>query len=186
MISTVAEEVVERSQRQSDREIIETIALGAIKFAILRAKPGSNINFDPETSLSFEGDSGPYLQYTHARIESLLNKWDALQKTKTNEGSSPNTGDLRSVRGIEITNIHRILYRFPEVVEVAANSYGPHHIVTYLLQVAQTFNTYYGAHKMIDEHDSETTQYRLTLARATQTILHNGLYLLGITAPDEM
>lgn len=178
MISTVAEEVVERSQRQSDREILDAIALGAIKFAILRAKPGSNINFDPETSLSFEGDSGPYLQYTHARIESLLSKGRELGI----DPYSPNSGDVSD----QVTNIHRILYRFPEIVANAAESYGPHHIVTYLLQVAQEFNSYYGANKMVDDTDLMTTSYRLALARATQTVLHNGLYLLGIAAPKEM
>jgi arginyl-tRNA synthetase len=75
MLDTVLEEVNERSgDRAIDNTTKESIAIGAIKFAILRAKPGMNINFDPETSLSFEGDSGPYLQYTHARIASLLEK----------------------------------------------------------------------------------------------------------------
>ena len=177
MINTVADEVREKSERQTDAKIIDDIALGAIKFAILRAKPGSNINFDPETSLSFEGDSGPYLQYTHARIESLLNKGRELS-IDINSSTTLETGP--------VTDIHKILYRFPEVVENAATSYGPHHIITYLLQVAQTFNTYYGAHKMIDETNPETTAYRLTLARSVQIVLRNGLYLLGITAPDEM
>lgn len=178
MIDTVADEVREKSERQTDAEIIDNIALGAIKFAILRSRPGSNINFDPETSLSFEGDSGPYLQYTHARIESLLGKGRELGI----DLYSPNSGDVSD----QVTNIHRILYRFPEIVANAAENYGPHHIVTYLLQVAQEFNSYYGANKMVDTTDLITTSYRLTLARATQTVLHNGLYLLGITAPKEM
>jgi arginyl-tRNA synthetase len=178
MIDTVADEVREKSERQTDAKIIDDIALGAIKFAILRAKPGSNINFDPETSLSFEGDSGPYLQYTHARIESLLNKGRELGI----DLNSSNSGDVSA----QVTNIHRILYRFPEIVANAAENYGPHHIVTYLLQVAQEFNSYYGANKMVDTADLMTTSYRLRLARAVQVVLHNGLYLLGITAPDEM
>jgi arginyl-tRNA synthetase len=75
MIDTVSEEVTERAKdRELDQATKDAISIGAIKFAILRAKPGMNINFDPETSLSFEGDSGPYLQYTHARIQTLLDK----------------------------------------------------------------------------------------------------------------
>lgn len=178
MIDTVADEVRDKSERQTDAEIIDNIALGAIKFAILRSRPGSNINFDPETSLSFEGDSGPYLQYTHARIESLLGKGRELGI----DLNSPNSGDVSD----QITNIHRILYRFPGVIQSAAESYGPHHIVTYLLQVAQEFNSYYGAHKMVDDTDLITTSYRLTLARAVQVVLHNGLYLLGMSAPKQM
>jgi arginyl-tRNA synthetase len=178
MIDTVADEVREKSERQTDAEIIDNIALGAIKFAILRSRPGSNINFDPETSLSFEGDSGPYLQYTYARIESLLSKGRELGI----DLNSPNSGDVTD----QVTNIHRILYRFPEVVQSAAESYGPHHVVTYLLQVAQEFNSYYGAHKMVDDTDLITTSYRLRLARAVQIVLHNGLYLLGMSAPKQM
>ncbi|CAG0889957.1 unnamed protein product [Darwinula stevensoni] len=113
MVETVAEEVREKSERQTDAEIIDNIALGAIKFAILRSRPGSDVSD-------------------------------------------------------QVTNIHRILYRFPEVVQSAAESYGPHHIVTYLLQVAQEFNSYYGANKMVDDQDLSTTAYRLRLARALQ------------------
>lgn len=178
MIDTVADEVRERSERQTDAEVIDDIALGAIKFSILRSKPGSNINFDPAVSLSFEGDSGPYLQYTHARIESLINKGRELG-VGLNQSSS---GDMSD----QITNIHRILYRFPETVQNAAESYGPHHIVTYLLQVAQEFNSYYGSNKMVDEQDLSTTAYRLMLARAVQIVLYNGLYLLGMSSPKQM
>ena len=69
ILDTIAEEVRTRSTHGDVEEILDSVSIGAIKFAILRAKPGQHINFDPETSLSFEGDSGPYLQYTHAYPE---------------------------------------------------------------------------------------------------------------------
>lgn len=175
MLDLVLEEVNERSgDRAIDEVTKESIAIGAIKFAILRAKPGMNINFDPETSLSFEGDSGPYLQYTHARITSVLEKAKA-------EGLQPNL-----LPGVEITEPERLLYRLPEYVVRATNEYAPNYIVTYLLEIARSFNSFYGSHKIIDTENKEISEHRLAIAHATQIVLKNGLQLLGIVAPEKM
>jgi arginyl-tRNA synthetase len=173
MLNLVLEEVNERSaEREIDYETKEAIAIGAIKFAILRAKPGQNINFDPETSLSFEGDSGPYLQYTHARIVTLLEK----------------AGDIGLAAKLSVTESEpmKLLYRFPEVVESAITEYAPNYIVTYLLEIARAFNSFYGANKIIDPENREISEHRLAIARATQIVLANGLDLLGIMAPEKM
>lgn len=175
ILETILEEVRERSgDRNIDNETMDAIAIGAIKFAILRSKPGQNINFDPETSLSFEGDSGPYLQYTHARICSLLEKGNDL-------GITPGYLDNQ-----ENSEIERIAYRLPEIVEHAITEYAPHHVVTYLLQVAQAFNSYYAANTILDSENKQVSAHRLAIAQAVQTVLKNGLWLLGITAPDKM
>ncbi len=174
MIETVADEAMEKSEKNSDRATAETIAIAAIKFSILRTKPGQNINFDPETSLSFEGDSGPYLQYTHARISSLIEKALAL-------GIVPSYKN-----GESATDLERVTLQFNTVVESAITEYAPQHIVTYLLELARTFNSFYGANKIIDEADTETSAHRLAIASATQVVLKNGLKLLGIKAPEKM
>ena len=175
MIDAVSDEVSERSaERDIDKETKDAIAIGAIKFAILRAKPGMNINFDPETSLSFEGDSGPYLQYTHARIQTLLDK-----------GLEQNIAAEIQI-GNEVSDIEKLLYRFPEVVESAVFEYAPNYIVTYLLEIARSFNSFYGANKIIDVENPETSSHRLAIARATQIVIRNGLQLLAIEAPDKM
>lgn len=174
ILETVLEEVKERSgDRNIDAETMDAIAVGAVKFAILRAKPGQNINFDPETSLSFEGDSGPYLQYTHARITSLIEKGleAGIQPKYQAEG---------------VSDIDRVLYRLPGIVESAINEYAPQYVVTYLLQVAQTFNSYYGSHMIVDIENKEVSAHRLALAQATQVVLKKGLWLLGIKAPEKM
>ncbi|MCF7831705.1 MAG: arginine--tRNA ligase [Candidatus Pacebacteria bacterium] len=173
MLQAVSEEVKERSTHNDSAEVYESIAIGAIKFSILRAKPGQNINFDPETSLSFEGDSGPYLQYTHARICSLIEKGAGL-----NIHPNYHTG--------EISDLEKMLYRFPEIVESAITGYAPQHVVTYLLEVARAFNSFYGANQIVDVSNKDVSQHRLAVARATQIILKNGLYLLGIKAPEKM
>jgi arginyl-tRNA synthetase len=175
IVNLVLEEINERSTgREIDEETRSAIAIGAIKFTILRARPGQNINFDPETSLSFEGDSGPYLQYTHARIQTLLEK--GLEQNISPEIKNGQT----------ISDIEKYLYRFPEIVESAISEYAPNHIVTYLLEIARAFNSFYGAHKIIDLEGREISAHRLAIARATQIVIKNGLKLLGIEAPERM
>lgn len=175
ILESVLEEVNERSKdREIDQKTQNEIAIGAIKFAILRAKPGMNINFDPETSLSFEGDSGPYLQYTHARIQTLLEK-----------GLEQKITPIVSFGG-ELSEIEKLLYRFPEIVESAVSEYAPNYIVTYLLEIARSFNSFYGANKIIDSENLEISAHRLAIAHATQIVIKNGLRLLGIEAPMKM
>lgn len=175
MINAVSEEVAEASTgRDIDEKTKSDIAIAAIKFSILRAKPGMNINFDPETSLSFEGDSGPYLQYTHARIQTLIEK-------AKEQGI---IAELQS--GIEISDLEKIMYRFPEVVELAITEYAPNYIVTYLLEVARSFNSFYGSNKIIDTDNKEISAHRIAIARSAQIIIKNGLWMLGINAPDKM
>ncbi len=175
MINVVSDEVKERAKdRELDQATKDAIAIGAIKFAILKAKPGMNINFDPETSLSFEGDSGPYLQYTHARIQTLLEK--GLEQNIVAEIKN----------GQIISDIEKLLYRFPEVVESAVSECAPNYIVTYLLEIARSFNSFYGANKIIDRENPEISAHRLAIARATQIVIKNGLQLLAIEAPERM
>lgn len=178
ILETVLEEVKERSgERSIDMTTMDAIAIGAIKFAILRAKPGQNINFEPETSLSFEGDSGPYLQYTHARISSLINKGKDLGIISK---YSP------EIFNQEISDVEKMVYRLPEIVEKAVTDYAPQNIVTYLLQVAQAFNSYYASHIIVDAENKEVSAHRLAIAQTVQIVLKNGLWLLGIGAPDKM
>lgn len=175
MIDAVSDEVLEVSAgRDIDEKTKNDIAIAAIKFSILRAKPGMNINFDPETSLSFEGDSGPYLQYTHARIQTLIEK-------AKEQGI---IAELKS--GVEISELEKIMYRFPEVVELAIKEYAPNYIVTYLLEIARSFNSFYGSYKIIDTDNREVSAHRIAIARSAQIIIKNGLHMLGISAPNRM
>ncbi len=174
LIDLVSEEVRTRSNRELDPDLVDAIAIGALKFTILRAKPGQNINFDPDTSLSFEGDSGPYLQYTHARICSMLEK-------AKHEGIVP-----KYSHGQGISRIEKIIYRYESVVLLAIQDYAPHHLVTYALSLAQTFNTYYAEHQFIDSSNNILSAHRLYLAEVVQKTLAHALDLLGIHTPKEM
>ncbi len=173
LLSTLYEELNERApQLANDTEGLANryIAVGALKFVILRSAAGKNIDFDPETSLSFEGDSGPYLQYSTVRANSILAKANNLEVEPPSEW--------------EVTDLEKVLIHFPEVVEHAIEQWSPHFIVTYLLELAQTFNSWYGNTKIIE--DSVSSAYKIALTAAFSQTMTNGLHLLGITVPKKM
>ncbi len=155
-------------------DIAEQVAIGAIKYAILKVGMGKNIVFDLDKSLSFEGDSGPYLQYTYARCKSVLEK------------AYPHRGEYKAQipKDWEVTNIEKLLYRFSEIVERSVLEYTPHYIANYLNDLASAYNSWYGQDKILDGTDAE--QYKLTLTQATATIIKNGLNILNIDTPERM
>lgn len=156
----------------SEQEALaEKVAIGAIKYSILRQASGKDIIFDFEQSLSFEGDSGPYLQYTHARTRSLLEK----------------AGDKKidALCAHEGTNtLNKLLLRFPETVVRASEEREPHYIATYLIELAREFNSFY-AHTVILD-DSADEPYKLALVKVVSHTIKNGLNILGIPTPERM
>lgn len=152
--------------------IAEQVAIGAIKYSILRQASGKDIIFDFEQSLSFEGDSGPYLQYTHARTRSLLAKAEGKPV------------DASRMEGSAAGTLHKFLLRFPEVVLRAQGEREPHYIATYLIEVAREFNSFYGNTIVLDGAPDEP--YKLALVQTTADILKKGLWLLGIPTPIKM
>jgi len=170
----VLEKVKERNFLEEEkREIAEKVAIGAIKFSILRQAAGKDIIFDFEKSISFEGDSGPYLQYAYARALSVLRK----AKEQKISASAEN--------GVfENTQLERLLFeRFPETLERAAREYEPHYLCTYLLELASAFNSYYAKHQIVGVPESP---YRTALASAAATVIENGLTVLGIPVLEKM
>lgn len=177
LLNAVTDEVVEKAPDLATNGGADQIAISAIKFSILRAKAGSNINFDPETSLSFEGDSGPYLQYTAVRAGSLLAKAKDLgMLPKINE----NINDEYFT-----TDVEKYLNMFDEVVMQSINEWAPHYIATYLLELAHSFNTWYAGTKIVDTENVNAPQ-QLTIVLAVQKTLIQGLQILGIETPDRM
>jgi len=174
MLGRAEEKVAGRDLPEAAKaSIAEAVAVGAIKYSVLKQKAGKNITFDPDTSLSFDGDSGPYLQYAHTRALSVL------AKAKT-EGVVPSP-DLAPRDALLC---ERLLHRFPEVVARAQEEHEPHHITTYLIDLAATFNQWYAQEKILD--GSPVAPYKLAVVEAVAQTLKNGLWLLGITAPEKM
>lgn len=150
------------------------IAIGAIKYATLRGNILQDTVFDKEQALSFEGSSGPYLQYTHARIGSVIEKAEAVGIVG-NADHTPETS----------YEIEKYIYQFPEIIEKAQRERAPHHVVVFLTELASAFNTFY-AHEKIADPTDEFAPYKLALAKAVRTTLKNGLWVLGIKAPQSM
>ncbi len=149
----------------------ETI-LAAVKYAFAKNRIGGDIAYDPKESVALEGNSGPYLQYAHARARSILAK-AGEQAGAELTGLEP---DERSLL--------RKVTEYTEVVERATNELMPHHICTYLYELAQKFNQFYEHNRVIGSGEREAP--RLTLVRHYADTLRNGLELLGIAAPERM
>jgi len=164
----------EESRAEDTHTLAVQVAVAALKFQILKHGIGSNIVFDKEKALSFEGDSGPYLQYTHARICSVLKK-------AKEAGIAPSIAHAVS----EPYEVEKLVYRFEEVVREAAENHAPNTVVTYLLQLSASFNAFYACEAIADATD-QNAPYKLALTEAVRTTLKNGLWLLGIEAPEQM
>lgn len=177
LLGEMREEAEERAKesRTDDMEALtEMVAVSAVKYQILRQSVGSDIVFDKARALSLEGDSGPYLQYTHARIVSILHK--------AQEQGMVGSTDVTPLAPYEV---EKYLYQFPEIVLKAQREQAPHHLVVYLTALASAFNSFYAHEQILDVNDSYAP-FKLALANATQHVLKNGLFLLGIKAPERM
>ncbi len=157
-----------------DDELARDIAIGAIKYATLHGSILQNSIFDKEKALSFEGDSGPYLQYTHARICSVLQKAKEVGVVSTPSVILPVT-----------YAIERMVYQFEEIVEDALNERAPHKIAVFLTELAGSFNAFYAAEKIADASDAHAP-YKAAIADAVRLTVKNGLWTLGIKAPERM
>ncbi|MBN2227821.1 MAG: arginine--tRNA ligase [candidate division Zixibacteria bacterium] len=161
----------------------QIIGVGAVIFADLSTRKHIDVNFDWDAVLTFEGETGPYLQYTHARLCSLLRHY---------QQPIPETVDYRYLDQPEEKNVLDVLYRFPFVVRESAETCEPYVISTYLLTLGAAFNKVYqrknddGKIDRIISDDTEQTAARMALVNAVRVVIREGLYLLGITAPDEM
>ncbi|MEK9166412.1 MAG: arginine--tRNA ligase, partial [Patescibacteria group bacterium] len=172
LLGEVKKVILEKMGEVENKEnVAEKISLGAMKYSILKQSIGKDIVFDFKTSLSFEGDSGPYLQYTYARCRSVLRKAGGGRS----EGAAP--------RSSKVEEAERMLLRFPDAIARAQKEIDPHYIATYLSELAQAFNNFYAREKIIGSPEEAE---KLTLTEAVSITLKNGLWLLGIEAPEEM
>ena len=188
MTEMALEKMKEREIPEEEKETIaKQIAVAAIKYTILRQTIGKDIIFDPQKSLSFEGDSGPYLQYSCVRAKSVLEK---AEKMGLSVGfSSIDTNNLAELDICQLNwvggKLEKMLVRFPEVLLRSEMEHAPHHVGQYILDVASEFNSFYGNTQILVEGDT-LTSYKLALTKAFLTVLTNGLNVLGIKVPSRM
>ncbi len=153
--------------------ISEKIAKGVVVFEMLKMGRMKDVAFDFEKALSFEGDSGPYLQYSVTRAHSALRKAD-----------EKGIFAALSADDLEITDLEKMLYRFPEVVARAGEEFAPQIVTTYLTELAGLFNSWYGNHVIVSDEDN--SPYRVALTKAFTIVMENGLSILAIPVPDRM
>lgn len=159
---------------ENKEDVAHAVGVGAVKFYDLKTDRDNGYDFDLEAMVSFEGETGPYVQYTYARIQSILRKADF----------TPNEETPYSLNDAESWEIIKLLQGFAANIERAAEKYDPSIIAKFAIQLAQSFNRYYAHTRILDE--SEERDSRLALCYATAVVLKESLRLLGVQAPEKM
>jgi arginyl-tRNA synthetase len=178
-----AREIVEENSPDvpDQGEVAYAVGIGAVKFADLSCRRDTDIAFDWDRMLDFRGNSGPYIQYSHARMCSVLRKYGREIDKVCNM-------DLLSLP--EEYGMAKMLNRFPDIVNKAAKEYDPYYISNFLLELCGIFNTYYQKYKLPEDRilssRSDLADSRVTLVSCAKTVLRTGLGMLGISAPEMM
>ena len=157
------------------QEIARIVGMGALKYFILKVDARKNMLFNPEESIDFNGNTGPFIQYTHARIRSILRKAPETQ-------AIPETPELNEK---EIELIQK-MNEFGAAVEQAGKDYSPSGIANYCYELTKVFNQFYHDYSILNEPDAAKRQMRLMLAKNVAKIIKTGMGLLGIEVPERM
>lgn len=160
--------------------LYEMIGLGALKYFILKVDPAKNMLFNPAESIDFNGNTAPFIQYTHARIRSLLRKAEAEHIAV--ETALP--ADI--ALGKEEKSIVKWLYQYPQTLLSAGDNYSPALIANYIYELSKLFNHFYQETPIMKETDESLRIFRLQLSRFTGDTIRNGMALLGIDVPEKM
>ncbi len=161
------------------KRIQEIGAIAAVKYSMLRVDPKADVMFDLKSSVSLEGDSGPYLLYTYARCKSILRK---AKFRISNVGFRSHKEHFSK----EELDILRLAYRFEEIVREAAEKFAPNLVCGFAFDLAQTYNTFYHSHSVLQAETKEKQEFRLLLTAAVAQVISNSLSLLGIQTLEKM
>lgn len=157
--------------------LFETIALGALKYYILKVDPKKRILFDPEASIDFNGNTGPFIQYTHARIKTLIQRADFQ-----NIGNF----DTLSILDQKEREVIKQLGNYPEVVTLAGAQYSPALIANYIYDLVKSYNTFYQNVSVLGSDNLVQKNFRIALSQKVAEVIYNGCGLLGINVPNRM
>ena len=179
------------------REIARIVGMGALKYFILKVDARKNMLFNPEESIDFNGNTGPFIQYTYARIRSILRKSEeVIVKSEKFAAAVPSADEVAtansslftlhsSLSDKEIELIQK-MNEFPAAVEQAGKDYSPSGIANYCYELTKVFNQFYHDYSILNEPDAQKRQVRLVLARNVAKIIRCGMSLLGIEVPERM
>lgn len=180
-METTAKQVTEALGKINDfseaekTQLYHTIGMGALKYFLLKVDPKKRLLFDPKESVDFQGHTGPFIQYTHARIKSVLNR-------ATITGVDIEPAELApEERDLIVT-----LTQFPEIITQAAIAYNPGTIANYIYELAKAYNKFYHEHSILQAEDELVKQFRLQLSIASAKVISRGMNMLGIEVPERM
>ena len=160
-------------------DVHEIIAQGALKYFMLKVEPRKTMLFNPKESIDFNGNTGPFIQYTHARICSLLRK-AAAQGVEV-----PSTFALDSCNDKE-KELIKMISRYGSIIELAAKDHAPSYIANYVYDLVKMYNQFYHDYSILNEEDTAVKTFRLALSKEVATIIASGMGLLGIRVPERM
>ncbi|HEP1480434.1 TPA: arginine--tRNA ligase [Streptococcus pyogenes] len=174
-INRAASQIEAKNPNLADKEAVaHAVGVGAIKFYDLKTDRMNGYDFDLEAMVSFEGETGPYVQYAHARIQSILRKADF----------TPSATTTYSLADAESWEIIKLIQDFPRIIKRTSDNFEPSIMAKFAINLAQSFNKYYAHTRILD--DNSERDNRLALCYATATVLKEALRLLGVDAPNEM
>jgi len=159
------------------REIARIVGMGALKYFILKVDARKNMLFNPEESIDFNGNTGPFIQYAYARIRSILRKNEENNYALTNITSPLNAKEIELIQKMN---------EFGDVVEQAGKNYSPSGIANYCYELTKTFNQFYHDYSILNESDEQKKAIRLMIAKNVAKLIKNGMFLLGIEVPERM
>ena len=160
--------------------IIKTIGLGALKYFILKVDPKKSMTFNPKESIDFNGNTGPFIQYTYTRIQSLI------KKAKAKEIDIPAEITRKPEISSKELELIKIIHQYPEILTESAANFSPAVIANYVYDLAKEYNQFYHDHPIVSEGKTNVSQFRLLLSKQVGIIINSGMNLLGIAVPERM
>ena len=160
-------------------EVHEIIAQGALKYFMLKVEPRKTMLFNPKESIDFNGNTGPFIQYTHARICSLLRKAATQSITNFSDFTIATCNDKEK-------ELIKTISRYTSIIELAAKDHAPSYIANYVYDLVKLYNQFYHDYSILNEEDTEVKTFRLALSKVVATIVASGMGLLGIRVPERM
>jgi len=169
----------EYSNEEAER-VYEIIALGALKYFMLKVDPRKNMTFDPKESIDFNGNTGPFIQYTYARIQSVYRKAEA-------KGISiPDMADLKTELSEKELQLLRMVANFPAIIAEAGNVYSPAIIANFVYDLAKDYNQFYHELPIVVEEDEAKRSARLLISKAVGNVIKNAMWMMGVDVPERM
>lgn len=161
-------------------EVIRMVGLAALKYFILKVDPKKNMTFNPKESIDFNGNTGPFIQYTHARIKSVL--------SKAVEAGYQTSGNIKAehISNPKELDLIQLVSQFPEVVQNAAYTHNPSLVANYAYELAKEYNQFYHDYSILREPNEGVRMLRLTLSATVADVIKRAMWLLGIDVPDKM